>query len=105
MFCFIFRERERERDQAESSGAVTKTVRVMKTSQRSVPHPLQDEIDAFSTSEYSTLKSNGYPSIQRDYQLNEKLYGSSKHLFIYFLRILTYIYKSLQAAFMQCPVF
>uniref|UniRef100_A0A0A1WRP8 Uncharacterized protein n=1 Tax=Zeugodacus cucurbitae TaxID=28588 RepID=A0A0A1WRP8_ZEUCU len=69
-------EREREREHLEPSDSVTKTVRVMKTSQRSVPHPLQDELDGFSTSEYSTLKSNGYPSIQRDYQSNE-LYGSN----------------------------
>ncbi|XP_020714913.1 uncharacterized protein LOC101462990 isoform X2 [Ceratitis capitata] len=70
--------KERERS-AEPSGSVTKTTRVIKTSQRSQPHPVRDEIDSFSTSEYSTLKSNGYPSIQRDYQSNEKLYGSTNH--------------------------
>nr|XP_014090733.1 uncharacterized threonine-rich GPI-anchored glycoprotein PJ4664.02 isoform X2 [Bactrocera oleae]XP_036213292.1 uncharacterized threonine-rich GPI-anchored glycoprotein PJ4664.02 isoform X2 [Bactrocera oleae]XP_036213301.1 uncharacterized threonine-rich GPI-anchored glycoprotein PJ4664.02 isoform X2 [Bactrocera oleae]XP_036213309.1 uncharacterized threonine-rich GPI-anchored glycoprotein PJ4664.02 isoform X2 [Bactrocera oleae]XP_036213318.1 uncharacterized threonine-rich GPI-anchored glycopro len=72
-----YRAMERDREHVEPGGTVMKTMRVMKTSQRSIPHPLQDEIERFSTSEYSTLKSNGYPSIQRDYQPNEKLYGSS----------------------------
>ncbi|XP_067629800.1 probable serine/threonine-protein kinase nek3 [Eurosta solidaginis] len=66
-----------ERDRTEPAGTVTKTTRVIKTSQRSVPQSVQDEIDSFSTTEYNTLRSNGYPSIKNDYQSNEKLYGSS----------------------------
>ncbi|XP_054736732.1 uncharacterized protein LOC129243608 [Anastrepha obliqua] len=66
-----------ERERTEPIGTVTKTTRVVKSSQRSVPHAVKDEIDSFSTSEYNTLRSNGYPNIQQDYQSNEKLYGSS----------------------------
>ncbi|XP_017466441.1 PREDICTED: nuclear pore complex protein DDB_G0274915 isoform X1 [Rhagoletis zephyria] len=74
--------RTMERDRIEPSGTVTKATRVIKTSQRSVPHSVQDEIDSFSASEYNTVRSNGYAGIQRDYQSNEKLYGSSKHYFL-----------------------